>query len=235
MTKDTYVWIALLAITLVAAIAIACVWLPSLFLKTRYTLDQTRDRGIKKTEEKYGRSIVYEPSVRWRKYVQQYVLAERRGKKELMCKVDPALSYISYDVVLFNSRDEVFRVLTVKDLLKTKGYAKPVELPDETSYVCVSVNQADNEKFPPNLTAKARKGNTAKFLLCSSLCLIMEVLCVTVCSANIFSGVFSEVFVLDPENALLTAIVTAVLILLNIIVSSIAIGVRGAKKIRVDR
>lgn len=231
---DMNIWHALLVLTVAASIAIASFWLPKLFLKTRYTLDKPSDRGIKKILEKNGQSMVFEPAVKWRKYISQYVLAERRGKKELLCKVNETLTYLSYDIVLFNNRDEVFKVLTVKDLLKNKGYAKKVELPPETSYVCVNVNQADTEKFAPPVTAKIAGGKIAKFLLCCSLCIVMEVLCVMVCCANAFGGVFSEIFVFDGMTALLTTLITVVLVLLNVIVSAIAVNVRGKKKIRVD-
>ena len=227
-------WSALLVLTVAASVAIASFWLPNLFLRTRYTLDKPRDRGIKKILEKNGQSMVFEPAVRWRKYIPQYVLAERRGKKELLCKVNEELTYLSYDIVLFNNRDEVFKVLTVKDLLKNKGYAKKVELPDETSYVCINVNQADNEKFAPPVTAKIAAGKIAKFILCCSLCLVMEVLCVMVCCANAFGGVFSELFVFDGVTVAITFVISLLLVLLNVIVSAIAINVRGKKKIRVE-
>lgn len=230
-----YLWLALLILTVAVSVAIASAWLPSLFLKARYTLDKTRDRGIKKIVEKRGQSILYEPAVRWRKYISQYILSERGGKKELACKVDPALSFLSYDVVLFNACDEVFGVITVKDLLKNKGYAKPVELPKETSYVCLTINQADTTKFPPNLSFKVRAGNVARFLFCTTLCLIAEALCVKVCCANAFGGIFADMFMLDLPNAILTAVVVVLLILLNLIVSAIAIKIRGSKKVRVDK
>ena len=230
-----YLWLALLILTVAVSIAIASAWLPSLFLKARYTLDKTRDRGIKKIVEKRGQSILYEPAVRWRKYISQYILSERGGKKELACKVDPELSFLSYDVVLFNACDEVFGVITVKDLLKNKGYAKPVELPQETSYVCLTVNQADTTKFVPNLSFKVRAGNVAKFLFCTTLCLIAEALCVKVCCANAFGGIFADMFMLDLPNAILTTALVVFLILLNLIVSAIAIKIRGSKKVRVDK
>lgn len=227
-------WYALLVLAVIITIGIAAIWLPKLFLKTRYTLDKTRDRGIKNILEKNGQSIVYEPAVKWRKYIKQYILAERSGKKELICKVNPELSFLSYDIVLFNSRDEVFKVITIRDLLKNKGYTKVVELPMETSYVCITVNRADNERFSPYVTAKVKAGKIAKFLAACSLCLIMEVFCVKVCCANIFGGIFSEMFIFDIYNLVLTGILAGALILLNILVSVIALNIRGRKKIRVE-
>lgn len=225
-----YVWYALLILTLGLSIAVASALLPRLFLKTRYTIKKSGDRGLKITEEKNGRSIVYEPIVKWRKYVKQYVLAERGEKKELMCKIDPELVYLSYDVVLFNNRDEVFDVITVKELIEKKGYTKIVELPSETSYVALTVNKADNEIFPDHVTAKIKAGKIAKFLFLSAFCVLIEVFAVKVCCANIFGGVFRESFVLNVKSTLATLTIAGGLALVNLLISLFAIKIRGRRK-----
>lgn len=223
------IWCALLAVTLAVSIAIACVVLPRMFLKTRYTMTKSGDRGIKKIWEKNGLSIVYEPVIKWRKYISQYVLAERSGKKQLKCKVDPELSYLSYDVVLFNNRDEVFNVLTVKEKIEG-AYTKTLDLPEETSYVAINVNEADAVNFSAPVTAKVKTGKLLGFLFCCSLCIFLEVVCVKVCCANIFGGVFKESFVLELESTIATAGIAAVLIAVNFVVAFIAIKIRGGKK-----
>jgi hypothetical protein len=223
------IWCILLAVTLATSIAIACVILPRMFLKTRYTVTKSGDRGIKKIWEKNGLSIVYEPVIKWRKYISQYVLAERSGKKQLKCKVDPELSYLSYDVVLFNNRDEVFNVLTVKEKIEG-GYTKTLDLPEETSYVALNVNEADAVEFSAPMTAKVKAGKLFGFLFCCSLCIFLEVVCVKVCCANIFGGVFKESFVLELESTIVTAAIAAVLIAVNFVVAFIAVKIRGGKK-----
>ena len=115
------VWSVLLGLAVLISVVIASVLLPRVFLKTRYTIMYSGDRGLKKIYEKNGQSLVFQPVVKWRKYVNQYILAERNGKKELICKIDPEIEYLSYDIVLFNSLDKVFDVITVKELIENKG------------------------------------------------------------------------------------------------------------------
>ncbi len=223
------VWSILLVLTIIISVAFASVVLPRMFLKTRYTMTRSGDRGIKKIIEKNGQSILFEPVLKWRKYIPQYVLAERNGVKQLKCKVASDLNYISYDIVLFNNRDEVFDVLTVKERIDGE-FTKTVDLPEQTSYVAISINEADATDFSAPMTAKVKNGKLIKFLLCSAVCVFLEIMCIKVCLANIFGGVFKESFVLDIESAVITMAIAAVLILVNLIVSFIAIKIRGGKK-----
>lgn len=225
-----FIWAVLLIMILAAAIVIAAVLLPRMYLKTRYTMTKSGDRGIKKIEEINGTSIVFEPLLKWRKYIKQYVLAERSGKKQLTCKIDPEISYLSYDIVLFNSCDEVFNVLTVKEKIEKEGYTKIVDLPAETSYVAISVNEVDAMDFSAPITGKVKAGNVAKFLLLVSLCILLEAICVKVCCANIFGGIFRESIVLNGWSMLVTLAIVGGLIFVNFIAALIAILVRGSKK-----
>ena len=52
----------------------------------RYTITKSLDRGIKCVLEKSGKSMVFEPEVKWRKYVKQYILSERNDVEYLTCK-----------------------------------------------------------------------------------------------------------------------------------------------------
>ncbi|MBQ8322334.1 MAG: hypothetical protein IJX91_00020 [Clostridia bacterium] len=225
-------WVVLLILTIGISVALAAFVLPQMYLRARHAIKEPTDRGIKKVLEKGGQSLVFQPVPKWRKYIKQYVLAERWGKKELMCKLDPELSYISYDVVLFNNRNKVFDVLTVKELIENKGYTKVLALPEETSYVSVVVNQADTNRFPERFATKTERGDLVKFLLLTGLLILMEVLCIKVCCANVFGGVFRESVILDGASFLLTLLVAAVLIVVNLIVSCLTVKIRNAKKIR---
>ena len=225
-------WVVLLILTVGISVALAAFVLPQKYLRARHAIKEPTDRGIKKVLEKGGQSLVFQPVPKWRKFVKQYVLAERWGKKELMCKLDPEIAYIAYDVVLFNNQNKVFDVLTVKELVENKGYTKTLELPEETSYVSLVVTQADTQRFPQQFATKTARGDLVKFLLLTSLLILMEVLCIKVCCANVFGGVFRESFVLDLESLLITLAVAAVLIVINLIVSFVTVKIRNTKKIR---
>lgn len=224
-----FVWILLLTIAVGAYIMVASILLPRLYLKMRYTVTQSNDRGLKSVLEKSGKSMVFEPEQKWRKYVKQYVLSERDGVKELTCKISEDITYLELDLALFNNQDKMFKVIRVKDLVEKSGYTKTVELPEETSYVSIVVSKVDGEEFEDHLSAKVSGGRLFKFLTACSFLLIMEIMCVKVCCANIFGGVFRESFVLNLESLYATLILIGAAILINVIVTSLAIKVREAK------
>jgi hypothetical protein len=122
--------------------------------------------------------------------------------------------------------------LTVKELIEKKGYTKVLELPEETSYVSVAVNQADTKRFPEQFATKTTRSDLIKFVLLSTVLILVEVFCIKVCCANVFGGVFRESFVLDTGGLLVTLIVAALLITVNFIVAYLTVKIRNTKKIR---
>ena len=58
-------WVVLLIITFAVSIVIAAIILPRLYLKPRYSITQSGDRGIKKIMEKNGQSILFEPTLQY--------------------------------------------------------------------------------------------------------------------------------------------------------------------------
>lgn len=212
-----FIWIVISIIVIVAAVSVSAFLLPKIYLKDRYALSKSNDRGIKKVLEKNGVSMVFEPALKWRKYLRQYILSERQGKKRLKCKIHEDIAYLSYDVALFNSRNEVFDVLTVREKIEEKGYTRTVDLPDETSYVAVTVNEVDGKDFSQGVEPirTADKKNVRPFLFWSAVCILMETFCLKVCCANLFGGVFKEVFVLNWQTTLVTAGTALVLIVLQ--------------------
>ena len=94
-------WILLLALVSLAY-ALLIIWaLPKLILKSKYPIAKTTDRGIKKykfSDSDYA--IVYEPSLSVRKYITQYILAKRDGKKTFQGKIAPNVTYIDFDLAL---------------------------------------------------------------------------------------------------------------------------------------
>ena len=222
-------WVLLLAVVVCFSGYLVAGVLPRAFLALRYTVKQSYDRCIKRVYEVNGQSLVFEPEIKWRKIVKQYVISERKDKKQLMIKVDKDLSYIVYDVVIFNCRDEVSTVLKVNDYVGGSGYGKVVDLPEETSYITIHVLRADNKRFEDHLTAKIPAGKVFKFLLVNALVVIMETVWIKICLSHILGGVFKESFVLDGEGLLMSLAVAGVLILLNSIVAIIALAIRKRK------
>ncbi len=223
------VWAFILVIVIVATVFIATYALPRIYLKLRYTVNKSNDRCIKRVYEKHGQSMVFEPEERWRKYINQYVLAERKGKKEMVCKVDKDLSYIEFDVVIFNANSKVTQVIKAKDYVNNTGLTKPIELPEETSYVTVNVSRADNRLFEDHLTAKIPAGRKFRFILINAATVLMEVICFKICFANLFGGVFRDSLLINVEGLISSAIFAGVLIVLNTIIVAIAVKAREKK------
>lgn len=215
------IWIIISIIVLAVAVSVSAFLLPKIYLKDRYVLSNSDDRGIKKVLEKNGVSMVFEPALKWRKYIRQYVLSERQGKKRLLCKIHEDIAYLSYDVALFNNRDEVFDVLTIREKIKDQGYTQTVALPDETSYVAVTVNEVDGKDFCDGIkpVRTTNRKNVRPFLFWSSVSILMETFCFKVCCANLFGGVFKEVFILNWETTLTTLVMAVVLILMHVAIT----------------
>lgn len=214
-------WIIISIIVFAVSVSVSVFLLPKLYLKDRYVLSNSNDRGIKKVLEKNGVSMVFEPALKWRKYIRQYVLSERQGKKRLVCKIHENIAYLSYDIALFNNRDEVFDVLTIREKIKDQGYTQTVDLPDETSYVAVTVNEVDGKDFFNGIESVrvTNKKNVRSFLFWSSVSILMETFCFKVCCANLFGGVFKEVFIFNWKTTLATLVMAAVLILIHVAIT----------------
>jgi hypothetical protein len=223
------VWVFILVALIALTIFIATYALPSIYLRLRYTVDKTNDRCIKRVYEKHGQSMVFEPEEKWRNYIEQYVLAERKGKKELMCKVDKSLDYIEFDIVVFNAMNKVSKIIRAKDGVNGSGFTKPIELPEDTSYLSINIIRADNRLFEDHLTAKVSIGKKIKFLLINALMVITEVICFKICFANLFGGLFRDSMIINLEGLIFSGLVAGVLIILNTVITVIAVKIREIK------
>ena len=222
-------WIIILLIVLCFSGYLVAGVLPRAFLTLRYTVKQSNDRCIKRVYEVNGQSMVFEPEIKWRKYIEQYVISERKEKKQIMVKTNKDLSYIVYDVAVFNCRDELTTVIKVNDYVDGSGYGKVVDLPEDTSYVAINVLRADLELFEDHLTAKLPKRNIWNFLGINALLVLMETVWIKICISNIFGGIFRESFALSGESFLISLMIAGALIVANSIIALIAIAIRKNK------
>lgn len=188
-------WILfLILVVTVYAVMIVCA-LPKLMLKTKYPVSSPTDRGLKKykfSDDDYA--VVYEPSLAARKYVTQYMLIKKDGQKTFKCKLASGVTYVDFDIMLFNGQGKCFLVINSKDIAELNGITPEVELPDETAYASIIINQVDGK-----VLGKAQRGKVGKFrLLCFALLALLLSACMSVCSmvsfSNIFGGLFRETF-----------------------------------------
>lgn len=208
------VWYVLLAVVLVLFIVMHAVVLPRRFFRGSFETP-VAGRGVKVINEKGGTSIVYEPDMSIKKYIGQYIVSERGGKKRLIMRVADYLRFISVDVALFDSDNRMFDMLTVEDVISKKGYSDVIELPNNTAYVTLHLNAADDKKFAPRRKGGISGKNWAAFLMCCALCELFTVFVSRLCIAKLYGGIYWESFVLSAEGNLIAAAICVAIVALN--------------------
>ena len=224
------VWIVVFVLIIVLAVFISVFALPRIYLKPRYTVNKSEDRCIKRVYEKNGQSMVFEPEEKWRGIIKQYVLSERDDKKVAVFKVDEALSYIEFNVVVFNAFGNVSEVIRVSDYVNgSGGYAKTVELPQDASYLSVNVIKADDKEFENVLPVKVSAGRKVGYIIVNALTIIMEVVASKICLANILGKEFRESMVFNLNEAIVSASLAVLLILITTVAVLINTKLREKK------
>ena len=223
------VWSIVLGGSLVVFAALIAVVFPRIFLKEGEIDTPPSDRGLKKVKEPNGKSILFEPSVEMRKYVRQYILSERGEKKVIVCRLDEEISYLDYDILLFDCLDRMFRILNVREIVEKRGYTREVELPKRTSYVALALNEV-NDKKRPGKPALLNKGRRIAFaaLLCTLI--VAEIFLLKICCAHLFGGIFAESFIESGSSFLFTILLSLGAVLVNLICFILFIKTKYRKK-----
>lgn len=191
-------WIIFL-VGVIALYFAAMIWaLPKLFLKSKYLLQDSYDRGIKRYRlDSDGYAIVYEPQLKIRKYIKQYVITERHGQKTFMCKIEPEIFFLDFEVFLFDSCNKVFEVINIRDMIEKDGYTREVEIPADTAYVTIMLNQVDNDVISRRASVKISGRKMAGFWLWSILLSAVFALLLKFGIANLIGGVFRQSIMLS--------------------------------------
>ena len=132
--------VVIFILEIIAYLAVTGTVLPSLFMKVRCSVTKPRDRGMRKYVFPEGRAVAYEPEPVTRKYIHRYVLFVSEGYKYLKCRVDEAVGYINYTVVMFNNKDKVIDVIDVKEKSLKDAETAAVRLHPDTSYIALIPN-----------------------------------------------------------------------------------------------
>lgn len=229
-------WILLAVASAVVFVIAEAFVMPKLLLQNRYKIKEIKDRGIAKFKTDEGeRALMFEPAIPLRKYLNKYILIDRNGKKVLVCKAAPDVSYLEYDVVLFNGNNKVFRVINVREVVGEDGITQEVELPIETSYVSLLLNAANGERLGKRIKAKVSPPKAIAFMLITLFLSVAVAFCLKVSSANIFGGVFRESFMNSASGNVFTAIVAVALCIVAIIMVSIILAIRNISISKVRR
>ena len=121
--------------------------LPKYIMKIRYTVKESRDRGLNRYTYPGGRGVVYEPHPSIRKYVSQYLLFTNDGYKYIKCRVDNGVRKLNYSVVMFNNQNKVIDVMDVNERIAEKGESSAVLIHPDTSYAMLMLNSVNGENI----------------------------------------------------------------------------------------
>ena len=219
----TALWIAILVVAIAFFVAMHAAVIPRLFLKVEYDIKSPTGRGVKIIREEGGRSIIYDADFSMRKYIPRYIVSERGGKKVLVCKLAKNVRCVDYDVAIFNHLNEVTDVLHVKDTAGEGGCTRAVDLPADTAYVNVYLNEADGAAVARKLNGKISPKRWAAFLFACAAVEVITVFAVRACLANLFGGIFGEMFLYSSESNAIAIVICALIAALNAVLMFIAV------------
>lgn len=204
--------------------------LPRYVLRFRNDFSEAPGRGLARVRDSRADSVVYEPDRSSRDYMPQYIISERGGKKYLICRIEDAIRFIGYNVLLFGSNGRFFRALQVREKIARSGFTEELELPAKTSYASVIVNCVDGVK-----TGKKFRLSAAWFVLYLALCLIVNALgffAIRFSIANIFGGLFWESYLNDYITGVYDYFLGALVIVVSLIITLIAVKVKNRRIVK---
>ena len=174
-------------------IGVVAFLLPKYFLKNRYEVNAPQDRGLAKYQlGEDGRGITFQPAFPTNQHIKQYVLVSDGAEKSVKCMLAKTVDYIEYDIVLFNKNNEVFNVLSIKDIVEGATYTHSVTLPEETSYISLVITRVDEESFESPVKLTVSTGNILSYSLISLFMTVFTAFAVKLGLVNFLGGVFRE-------------------------------------------
>lgn len=181
-------------------------------MKVTYSVNATRDFGLKKKHTDDLDCVVYQPAKDIRQYVSQYILVKRDGKLVFKCKADEQITRLDYDIVCFGVDHKAIHSVNIVDDITEAGYSSEVELPQDTAYVTLLVNSVNGKSLGNKSRLRLSFWNMFLFTILSALVICLETVVARICFGQMFAGVFGESYVTATSNIITTAISAAVLI-----------------------
>ncbi|MGM9643475.1 MAG: hypothetical protein ACI3X1_00130 [Eubacteriales bacterium] len=165
-----YLSLALIAISgiLLFIFVSACAF-PKIFLRPSKANAEPRSRGIKKYTYDNGRAIVYEPQIKIRKYLQQYILSENSGDKFIKCKLNTRVTSVRYTVIPIDANEKILDIIDVEEMITDAGYTKAVILPSKTSYVNLILKEVNGIMIKDRDKVIFSKASVFTYIACSAI------------------------------------------------------------------
>ena len=224
-------WILLLVGSVACFFILEMLVFPKCFLESEYSIGQTSDRGIRKYKTAAdGVYFLYEPNWFVRQFIKQYVIAATDDGKTLTCKLNEGIDYIRYDVVLFDASDRVFQILNVQQLVENGLCTDEVELPPETAYVTLALNQVNQQVFPKVARARVSPRRLVFYGLTTCVTAMVTAFCMNLSFAHLFGKVFRESYAASvAENVAVLGVALAAAALCSVALS-LVILLKNKKK-----
>ena len=203
--------IILLLFSVVAFSVLLMIALQRAILKLNYTINEPNDRGVKRYIFKGKRCILYNSADENKSIIKQYLLMDDENCKVLRCKMARPVSYIDYDVMVFDKCGEVMKIVNVKENLVNSEYTRKVELPKQTAYVRIILKEANDTIYKGKPIAFVHKKRITLYALASAVLTAFEVFFVKICCSYAFGGVFRESFMMSMDGHILTLIISLLL------------------------
>lgn len=224
-------WILLLALGIVLFTFFTIGVFPKTFLKNKYRINHPLDRGLKKykfSDTEYA--VLYEPSLEARNFITQYILAKKDGKKCIKCKIAPNIAYIDFDIVLFDSQGKSFLVMSSMDVIGNDRLTEETELPNETAFVSVLVNQVNDTVVRKEKNVQTSASSIMMFGLATIVASMALAACFVFSFSRIFGGLFKETFANTMMTSGWTFIVPGAISTTCVIIACILLSLKNKKR-----
>ena len=224
-------WILLLIGSAALFFVLEMLVFPKCFLKSKYSIGETSDRGIRKYKNTGdGFYFLYEPNWFVRRFIKQYVIAVEDGYKTLTCMLDSGVEYVRYDVVLFDKSDRVFRILNVQQTPENGVYTEAIELPENTAYVTLALDQVNHRVFPKVVSAKVPVRKLVSYGVATCITAVATAFCMNLSIARLFGKVFRESYVTSFANNVALLGVALAASVIGTLAISVALAIKNKTK-----
>ncbi len=171
---EIYSSFLMLIISFFLYVVLTSIIYPKIFLSISYRREDIKDRGVKRYRYNGGRAVLYEPSMKYRKYVQGYILSSNNGEKFIKCQLDERVEDIKFEITVFDNRDKMIKVLEISEGIKSSGVTSAVPIPDETAYVSLSVLEVNGVKIDAQPIASVSYMNVVTVFIMNILTTVVE-------------------------------------------------------------
>ena len=111
--------------------------------------------------------------------------------------------------------------------ISANGYSHVVKLPDDTAYVSLNLNEANDKTFDSKVLSRVSAGRILLFVLISAILIALTVMGIRVCCAYLFGGLFRESLIYENESILYTGIIGAAVAAVDLVITLTAVLVKN--------